>query len=363
MKVLVFGGTGTMGRYLTDILSEQNIEITITSRAPHVSARQNVKYICGNAHEISFLHEVLDECKYDAVVDFMIYTPTEFCARYEYILQNTKHYVFLSSSRVYADSKVAITEQSDRLLDTVDDPAFVASEKYAIAKAKQEDMLRACVFNNYSIIRPYITYGNNRFQLGIYEKEDWLYRVIHGRSVVFSRDIADKLTTMTYARDVAAGIAAIIGKREAYGEAFHITCCYPLKWDEILDVYKRVLGSRGYSTKVIYANDASEIINREEQIKYDRAYNRVFDNHKIGKYVNVEDFYSQDEGLELCLNEFLDNPVFKSINWITQARMDRLAKESASFSEISGVKQKLEYFILRYLIDYKTIKKVIRYGN
>jgi len=360
MKVLILGGTGTMGRYLVDILSNRNTEITVTSRMPHVSDRKNITYLCGNAHEISFLHEVLSECRYDAVVDFMIYTSTEFSERFEYILQNTEQYVFLSSSRVYADSEGAITEQSDRLIDKVDDPAFIASEKYAISKAKQENMLSKSPYNNYTIIRPYITYGSGRFQLGIYEKEDWLYRVIHGRSIVFSKDIADKLTTLTYAHNVSAGIASLIGNRTAYGEAFHITCNYPLKWNEILETYKKVLDKRGYNTDVVYANYASEIINRDEQVKYDRAYNRIFNNQKIGKYLNVEDFAHPDDGLELCLNEFLDNPHFKNINWITQARMDKFAKENTSLSEIPGIKNKLCYLFLRFFVDYKTIKKIMR---
>ena len=52
-------------------------------------------------------------------------------------------------------------------------------------------------------------------QLGVLEKEGVFYRALHGRSIVFSRDIADKITTMTWGHDVAEGIAAIVNQAEA----------------------------------------------------------------------------------------------------------------------------------------------------
>lgn len=60
---------------------------------------------------------------------------------YKLLLEATKQYFYFSSARVYANSDV-LTEDSQRLLDSNIDLQYVQSDEYAIAKAKQEDILR-----------------------------------------------------------------------------------------------------------------------------------------------------------------------------------------------------------------------------
>lgn len=74
---------------------------------------------------------------------------------------------------------------------------YVQSDEYAIAKAKQEDILRNSDFKNWTIVRPYITYSDERLQLGFFEKELWLYRAIKGKTIIFPSDIYEKTTTLT----------------------------------------------------------------------------------------------------------------------------------------------------------------------
>ncbi len=359
MDILIFGGTGTMGRYLVNYLSQiPDNQIYITTRQEKKSDKDNIHYVQGNAHDLDFLNTLLNrDLKWDAIIDFMIYSTEEFKNKRDIFLNGTKQYVFLSSSRVYANSKEPITEKSNRLLDVVEDEAFLSSDKYAISKAREENLLRESGKKNWTIIRPYITYSNIRFQLGVYEKEDWLYRVLHGRSVVFSTDISEKNTSFTYGADVSMGIAAIIGKEEAYGERFHITCEEKIKWSDVVETYKDILSREGYSFKIVYTEQAADIVNQEEKVKYDRIYNRVFDNSKIGKYVDVSTFKGHREGLNECLDEFLHNPSFKEINWTTQARMDRFLKEKTPLSEINSIKGKLKYIIFRYVVNYKNIER------
>jgi uncharacterized protein YbjT (DUF2867 family) len=124
----------------------------------------------------------------------------------------------------------AISEDSPRLLYTSKDKEYLATDEYALAKARQEDLLRNSGQRNWTIIRPYITYGEKRLQLGAMEKEAWLYRALKGRTIVFSSDIAKRFTTLTYGLNVAEGIQAIIGATSALGRAFHITCETSLTW-------------------------------------------------------------------------------------------------------------------------------------
>ena len=119
MKGLVLGGTGAMGSHLVEILSNAGI-ITVVTTRKYRPSRNNIKYLQGNAHEMDFLYTILEE-RWDAIIDFMVYSTEEFKARIELLLSATAHYIFLSSSRVYADSKLPITEESSRLLDVSKD--------------------------------------------------------------------------------------------------------------------------------------------------------------------------------------------------------------------------------------------------
>ena len=351
MRILILGGTGAMGNHLVALFRDTDNDIVVTTRVNRKSSN-NINYIVGNAKDEGFLNKILEE-KWDVIIDFMVYTTNDFKIRVNRLLESTSQYVFLSSARVYADSNDAIKETSSRLLDISTDKEFLSSDEYSLAKARQEDILKNSGKNNWTIIRPYITYSSNRLQLGILEKEDWLYRALKGRSIVFSEDINSKLTTMTFGLDVARGIKAIIGNSDALSEVFHITSHASILWSEVLNIYIKVLENHlGYRPEVVLENlDNFQIYHPATyQIKYDRLFNREFNNEKIGRYINVSNFTSTNDGLKACLEEFIKQPSFKQINWRAEALKDRKTKEFAKLSEIKDVKQKVKYLLYRLFI-------------
>ena len=97
MKILILGGTGAMGVPLVNFLNNGINDVYVTSRVQKESDGK-VHYIRGNAHEIEFINSLLRE-QYDAIVDFMVYSTEEFKNRVHLFLENTKQYVFFSSSR------------------------------------------------------------------------------------------------------------------------------------------------------------------------------------------------------------------------------------------------------------------------
>lgn len=350
MRILVLGGTGAMGVDLVKILAQRGEKITVTSRSARKSEFKNVNYIQGNANDTVFLKRLL--CRqYDAVVDFMSYSTEEFEARRDLLLDMVGQYIFLSSSRVYASSEEPITEDSPRLLDVTMDKEYLKSDEYALAKARQENLLRESGKTNWTIVRPYITYSNQRLQLGVYEKELWLYRALHGRTVIFPKAIAEKYTTMTLGENVARGISMLIGNEKAYGETFHITIDKTIKWNDVLVVYQKVFREiMGREIKIKYVDDLQpiyEVMGNKYQVIYDRFFDRRFDNSKLKNVTEEYSFTLPEEGLEKCLKEFLSNPVFKRIGTPEFAVMDRLTKERTKLSEIPGVKHKIRYLVLR----------------
>lgn len=353
MKVLVLGGTGAMGIHLVQLLSKNGIETFVTSRN-FKQSEEKIHYLQGNAHDIEFLQKILQE-HWDAIVDFMIYSTTGFQERIKLLLDSTYQYIFLSSSRVYADSEKPITEMSPRLLNISHDKEFLLTDEYSLTKARQEDILCNSGYRNWTIIRPYITYSENRLQLGVLEKEEWLYRALHGRTIVFSNDIISKKTTMTYGLDVSQGIMAVIGNPNTLGNTFHITAVGSNSWHDILTIYLEVLEKHlKYKPKVLLQNLKKfyECHPANYQIKYDRLFNRQFDSTKIAQYINTNLFAQVETGLKSCLEKFLKDPKFKVIDWKTEAIKDRQTKEHTPLMEIRGLKQKIKYLLYRYHFDY-----------
>lgn len=349
MDILLLGGTGAMGTPLVEMLAKEN-NIFVTSRKVRQST-DNVHYIQGNAKDISFLRYILNERKYDVIVDFMVHSAKTFEMVVPLMLDNTKQYIFISSARVYAQSECPITEQTPRLLDASTDAKYLKTNEYALAKAREENLLLLSGRKNFTIIRPSITYNTNRLQLGVLEKESWLYRALHGRTIVLSHDIDNKLTTMTCGDDVARGIASIVGKQGALGEAFHITYGASMPWSEVFNIYKGVLEQHlGCEVPVLYTDKSTnfKFKRRRYQLVYCRYFNRTFDNSKIGHYCDVSKFVKPEVGLSNALSEFLQRPKFANIVWEIEAVNDRVAGEFTPLHEIPGLDNRLKYLAYRF---------------
>ena len=272
------------------------------------------------------------------------------------LLESTEQYVFLSSARVYADNHGnPITEESQRILDTTTDQKYIESDEYALSKARQEDCLRKSTRKNWTIIRPYITYNDERLQLGVLEKERWLYRALRGRTIVFQKDIAAKVTTMTFGHDVALGMADIVGNPKAYGEVFQIAGADALDWMSILEIYLDVLETLfGRRPDVFWEKDAKQMSNVLEcqyQVKYDRLFERRFDSQKIDGIRGKQYLYVPiRQGLEECLCKFVtQKKKFRSIDWKWEAYADRLVGEYTPLQEINSAKGIACYMLWRYI--------------
>lgn len=348
MNILVLGGTGPMGVPLVQKLSKDN-KVYVTSRSKRESCA-NIQYIQGSAKEKEFLTRVLTMQMWDVVVDFMVYSVEELKEYISLFLDNAKQYIFISSSRVYAEADGLITENTPRLLEASQDEEYLKTSEYALLKARGENVLLNSGRTNFTIIRPTITYNTYRLQLGVLEKENWLYRALHGRSIVFSEDVNDKLTTMTLGDDVAEGIISVIDQPKALGEIFHITSPVSLPWSEVLATYLAVLKkhlSRDVPVVMTKKSTNLKFPWRVYQLIYCRYFNRTFDNSKIAQFCNVHSFTPPQEGLAKCLEDFLKAPQFNRIQWDIEAVNDRVAGERTPLRAIPHVGNKFTYFCYR----------------
>lgn len=349
--ILILGGTGAMGIYLVEFLNKKGIKCIVTTRK-HKANHENIEYVQGNAMDGTFLIPLLQSRHWSAVIDFMSYKTETFAHRLPVLLENTDQLIYLSSARVYAESNKPITEDSPRLLDVCPDKEYTSTDEYALAKARQENLLRQSEKRNWTIIRPYITFSDYRLQLSSLEKEYWLNRALNGKTIVFSKDLAEKTTTFTYGGDVARGIAAIIGKEEALGESFHITSSKSYKWREILETYLTAIEEKtGRKPNVLFTDQWQDYYGGGKwQVKYDRLFDRTFDNSKINRFIDISTFSDTQQALSNCVMSFIDSPKFLRIDWKSEAKKDSLTGEWTNPIKIPGWKQKAKYLLYRLKI-------------
>lgn len=324
-KVLMLGGTGAMGVYLAPELLNLGYQVYITSRSEHVSNERDIIYIVGNAKDPEFLDQLLQE-RYDAIVDFMVYNTKEFKARYMQLLDSTPHYLFLSSYRVYGDNHgQPITEESPRLLDSVDDADYLCSDEYGLTKARQENILRASGRRNWTILRPAITYSKERFQLGTMEANEFLQRVLKGKPIIFPKQMLDKQATMSWAGDVARLMARMVLNEEAMAETFTVSTSEHHTWREIMGYYTELLDMK---VKLVDLAVYQEVIGRPYQIKYDRMLDRIIDNSKALRVAGMrqEDFMPLRDGLSIELTNFARNPKYTGNSPKRDRQMDALTR-------------------------------------
>ncbi|MDD2504690.1 MAG: polysaccharide pyruvyl transferase family protein [Bacilli bacterium] len=345
-KILLLGGTGAMGIYLIPELLEMGYEVFVTTRKEKSTNKKNLHYIKGNAKEEKFLIGLLCKNKFDAIVDFMVYKTDEFKSRVRFLLKNTKHYVFLSTYRVYSNNDlVPIVETTSRLLDVVNDTEYLKTEEYALTKARQEDILKKSNLTNWTILRPAITYSKERFQLGTMEAHEFLYRALKGKKIIFPKEMLDKETTMSWAGDVGRMMAKIVLNNKTYGEIYTISTGEHHKWKEIVKYYKKIIGMR---VKIIPLASYKKLIGREYQINYDRMYNRIINNNKILKITNMKqsDLMKLEDGLKIELTAFskmkktnLQNiELDKKIEKVVESKLKKLLKRIKPRTRLKQIK-------------------------
>lgn len=330
MKILALGGTGAIGKHVCRLLAEAGWQVTCTTRSDRTSTA-DINYIKGNAKDQAFLNELLRE-RWDAIVDFMVWSTAEFRRCCHALLSATGQYVFTSSYRVYASSNV-ITELSPRLLDTLNDQAYLETDEYALCKARCENILFESNTHNWTIIRPAITYdGSGRFQLGVHESRTWLWRALNGIAVPMPEEMLEKQATISWGGDVARLISRLIGNSKAMGEVFTVATSEHHSWREISEFYNEALPVNLQIRKCRYAR-FNEVMGNAAQIRYDRMFDRVIDNTKVLNVTGLEqeDLISTAVGIKREINRYLSagrSPI-PSIG--ENARLDRLTGGIPSF--------------------------------
>ena len=304
MKILVIGGTGTMGSQLVDLLlqSDENV-VYVVSRHRALPGKNSI-YYCGNAFDPEFMQRVL-QTHYDAIVDFMVYSPNAFKSIIPMLLEATDQYVSLSSSAVIANSPNPLDENSPRFLDIV--PKDEITSEYHFMKAETEDILKASSKRNWTIVRPHVTFGDKRIPLCTYEMDLWLYRAIRGLKIAIPEDILKNLTTLSYGRETAWQISQLIGKKNALGEIFQVGSSEVHTWGSVVEECKAVLEEKGFQFNAVLVDSRrmmKHIPYMTSNFKCNRYFDRSFSLAKLHSVIGESSsgFGTLHENLSCCID-------------------------------------------------------------
>lgn len=333
-KVLVLGGTGAMGQYLVPMLAEMNYQVDVVSLDKADYSDPRITHIQANAKDESVITSLLQN-HYDGIVDFLIYLTDEFRNRHKLLLSSTSHYIYFSSYRIYANEEIPIREASPRLLDVSGDQEFLATEDYALYKARGENILRASSFTNWTIVRPAITYSGGRLQLTTLELPLIMNRIIEKKPIVLPAAALDIEGTMSWAGDVAKMLSRLLFNEKAKGEAYSVCTAEHHTWREIAEMYREICGLRYIAADTedyldVVAGPDAPHLNRMHayyQLAYDRCFTRIMDNQKILDVTGMKqsELMPLRKGLELECSRTI-RPACPNQNQALSDRMDAYLK-------------------------------------
>ena len=317
-KVCLLGGTGALGVYLTQELVKMGYKVDVVSMDEITSVVKNLRYIKHDAKDLVFLQELIKN-EYDSIVDFMVYpTIEEFSNYYPLFLENTSHYVYLSTYRVYGDAKDRVTEETPRLFDLELPDSFVKDREYSIYKAQGEDALRASGKNNWTILRPTITFSKRRFQLVTLEAPFIIHRMYEGKPIILPRECLNIQATLSWGGDFGKMVSRLLFNPQAYGEAFTVGTAEYHTWKEMAEMYARIGGLKYVAVET---EDFLDLIDgnvySRQQLLYDRCFNRALDNSKILNTTGMKqsELMPTEKGLRLELSQLDKNiiPYYKPL--------------------------------------------------
>ncbi|AIZ44467.1 NAD-dependent dehydratase [Deinococcus radiopugnans] len=279
MNVLFIGGTGIISSACSERALAQGMELYLLNRGE--SSRpvpDGAKVLRGDIRDPESVRRALGDLEFDAVVDWVAFTPEHIETDLALFTGRTRQYVFISSASAYQKplGHLPITEST---------PLHNPFWGYSRDKiACEERLTRAYREDGFpvTIVRPSHTYDRTLLPMdGGWTVVD---RMRRGKPVIVHGD-GTSLWTLTHHRDFAVGFVGLLGRPAVLGEAVQITGDEWLTWNQIFEL---VAGAAGVKPQLVHV--PSETIAAFAPawgagLLGDKAHSVIFDNSKIKRLV------------------------------------------------------------------------------
>jgi len=309
MKVLFIGGTGVISSACSRLALERGIELYLLNRGQSVRpVPAGAKVIRGDIRDPASARAALGNLTFDAVVDWIVFTPDQIETDLDLFRGRTGQYVFISSASAYQTPPAALPVTESTILDN---PFWQYSRNKI---ACEERLVRAYREEKYpiTIVRPSHTYDCTLVPMdGGWTVVD---RMRRGQPVIVHGD-GTSLWTLTHHSDFARGLVGLLGHARAIGEAVHITSDEWLSWNQIFTIVARAAGAEARLVHVPSDVIAAYDSNWGAGLRGDKSHSMIFDNTKIKRL--VPDFVCRipfSRGAEEIMAWYDADPVRRKIN-------------------------------------------------
>jgi nucleoside-diphosphate-sugar epimerase len=320
LKVLFIGGSGIISSASSRLAVERGIDLYVLNRGATQlrPLPPEATVLHADVHDPESVRAALGDLEFDAVVDWVAFTPEHVRSDIELFRGRTGQYVFISSASAYQTppSRVPVTEST---------PLRNPYWQYSRDKIACESLLtEAYREENFpaTIVRPSHTYD----QTSIPFDGKWtaLARMRAGKEVVVHGD-GTSLWTLTHHADFARGFVPLLAHPRTVGDVFHITSDDVLTWDQIAHTLATALGVTPHIVHV--PSDAIAAADPEwgSGLIGDKAHSMVFDNSKLRTV--VPDFCATipfEQGAREIVGWHDEDPARQQIDERLDALMDKL---------------------------------------
>ena len=275
MKVLFIGGTGIISSACSELAIQRGIELYLLNRGQ--SPRQpaaGAKLLHADIRQRESVIAALGDMSFDAVVEWVAFTPGQVQNDIELLRGRTDQYIFISSASAYQTPPhfLPVTEST---------PLHNPFWQYSRDKAACEELLMDAYQTEgfpATVVRPSHTYDQTLLPFhGGYTN---VARMRAGKKVIVHGD-GTSLWTLTHHRDFAVGLVGLLGNPHAVGDVFHITSDEWLSWNQI---YEIVAHAAGVEPQLVHVpSDLIAAFDPEwgASLLGDKAHSMIFDNSKI----------------------------------------------------------------------------------
>jgi nucleoside-diphosphate-sugar epimerase len=276
LKVLFIGGSGIISSACSQLAVERGLDLYLLNRGSTTTrpVPPEATVLQGDIRDAGAAKAALGDHEFDAVVDWVAFTPEHVRADLELFRARTGQYVFISSASAYQTP-------AERLPITESTPLRNPFWQYSRDKIACEDLLvRAYRDEDFpaTIVRPSHTYDRTTVPFD----GGWtaVARMRKGKPVVVQGD-GTSLWTLTHHVDFARGFVPLLGHPRTRGEAFHITSDDVLTWNQIA---RSLATAAGVEARIVHVPSVAIAAADAEwgaSLLGDKAHSSVFDNTKL----------------------------------------------------------------------------------
>ncbi len=338
MKILFIGGTGLISTASTQLAIERGHDLYLLHRG-HSETPAAAKSLIGDINkDPGGVAALLDEHQFDAVVNWIVFTPQQLQRDIELFSGKTKQYMLISSASAYQKPCLDYLIREDT-------PLCNPYWEYSRNKiATEEILLKAYRESGFpgTIVRPSLTYGDTQIPLVV---NSWakpytiIQRMKANKPIIVPGD-GNSLWTCTHNSDFAKGLVGLLGHTQSIGQAFHITSDEVLTWNQYYEIVGEAIGVKPKLVHIASDFIAACLPGTRGGLLGDKAVSTVFDNSKIKRYVpGFVATTSFREGIRQTLDWFEADPARQEIDAELDTQWDKLV---AAYED--GLKQATSIF-------------------